>query len=77
MRTILRKIEFTTKENGPVDLDWYIRWRIARWHWRKWLRYEGMPKYLKTLEEMLDWETKAVLRRTGRARQSNVTFSDS
>jgi hypothetical protein len=39
---------------------WKVKWVIAKWHWRCWLRYEGMPKRLKTTEEMGEWNKKLI-----------------
>jgi len=41
---------FVDKLNNPVSLKWFIKWKIAEWHLRKWFEYEGMPKYQKLLK---------------------------
>lgn len=41
---------------------WWWRWKWSFYHLRKWLRYEGMPKNIYDLEEVLKWNKKVAKR---------------
>jgi hypothetical protein len=62
MKNILFKKHYLFKDNGgkgkPCGFKWWLRWNIAFWHLRKWLEYEGMPKGIKDIDEVLKWEKK-------------------
>lgn len=51
----MKILKFKDECGVSVNFGWWIRWKIAKWHLRCWLRYEGMPKNLKTFNEMKDW----------------------
>ena len=43
---------------NPVPFKWWISWKIALWHLKKWLEYEGMPKGITDIYEILKWLRK-------------------
>ena len=46
---------FHDRIGNKVTFGWWLRWKIAKWHWRCWLRYEGMPKQFTTIDQMHTW----------------------
>ncbi len=43
---------------NKVSFSWWLSWKIAKWHWRKWLEYEGMPEGVNDTDEMMKWQIK-------------------
>lgn len=42
--------------NGTyAGFRWWVRWKLAEWHLKKWLVYEGMPKNIKNFKQMEEW----------------------
>jgi len=54
-----RKI-FVDSGGNYTGFKWWFRWTIAFWHLRKWLEYEGKPKEIKNINEVLKWEARIV-----------------
>jgi hypothetical protein len=59
-KNILFKKYYFFRDGGgtPCGFKWWLRWNIAFWHLRKWLEYEGMPKNIKKLKEVLEYNKK-------------------
>ncbi|HEY5918601.1 MAG TPA: hypothetical protein VIU13_14390 [Chryseolinea sp.] len=45
-----------------AGFKWWWRWNFAAWCWRRWLRYEGLPKDHVTVEQMQEFERKSYFR---------------
>ena len=48
MKEIFNKFRFKDEGGSFCGFKWWIKWKIAKWHWKKWLEYEGMSKKIKT-----------------------------
>lgn len=57
------ELMFKDEDGNKVSFEWWRKWKIAKWHWRKWLEYEGMPKGNKSTDKFLFWEKKVLKRR--------------
>jgi hypothetical protein len=51
---------FKDESGKSVSFTWWIKWKIAKWHWRQWLLYEGMPKQFKSVHTMDLWQLKLI-----------------
>lgn len=58
----LFKKVFVDKSGNYVGFDWWFRWAIASWHLKKWLHYEGMPREITDMEDIIMWERKTFAR---------------
>jgi len=56
---IIKKFRFKDEGGDLCSFRWWRRWKIAKWHWRKWLEYEGMPKGIKDIEKMKKYSIKS------------------
>lgn len=41
---------FKDEAGNDVSFKWWIKWHLAKYHLRKWLEYEGMPKGIKDFQ---------------------------
>ena len=66
---IIKKFRFKDEGGDLCSFRWWRRWKIAKWHWRKWLEYEGLKGHVKDVYDVdelikfsqkvhFDWENK-------------------
>lgn len=53
---------FKDGSGSHAGFKWWLRWNFAAWCWRRWLRYEGLPKGIKSMEGMEVWEKEVLLK---------------
>jgi len=51
---------FRDESKQKVSFKWWLKWIIAKWHWRSWLRYEGMPREIKDVDSMHKWNKRLI-----------------
>ena len=47
---------FKSECGTPCSFRWWIRWHIAKWHWKKWLEYRMMPSNINDTDDMEKWD---------------------
>ena len=52
---------FKDESGNYCGFKWWYKWKIAKWHWIKWLQYEGMPKNIKETTELDNWNRNLLI----------------
>ena len=51
---------FQDRNGNVVGFIWWLKWKIAYWHLRKCLEYEGMPRGTKEYKDVGEWHRKLI-----------------
>lgn len=53
IKFLLKKRYIFYDEGGNnCGFGWWYQWKIAKWHWQKWLEYEGLKGQVKDINDI-------------------------